>query len=145
MQSKVMTRNPSLFRTFLRFRSASEGFTLVELLVAITVLSLGMLAVASLLMTAITLNSLGQSTNDAMAQARDKIENLKTLADSDAQRAVGGSTTSDVTGYNDTVGIYHRRWSIANGPASSKIYTVSVTPTVGDNRTKESVTMTTIF
>jgi prepilin-type N-terminal cleavage/methylation domain-containing protein len=122
-----------------------QGFTLVELLVALTILGFGLLAVASLLLTAVTMNALGRSTNDAMAQARDKIETLKTLPESDAQRNIGGSLTSDVTGYFDTVGNFKRRWVIATAPASMKTYSVTAIPLVSDARRNKTATLTTIF
>ena len=124
---------------------AQRGFTLVEMLIAMTILSFGLLAVAGLLLTATTLNALGKSTNDALAQAREKIEVLKTLPVEDAQRAVGGSLTSDVDGYNDTVGNYKRRWQISVGPGTMRSYTVTAIPVTTDARRNKTATITTIF
>lgn len=126
-------------------KSPQQGFTLVELLVALTILSFGLLAVASLLLTAVTLNTLGRSTNDVLAHTRNKIEVLKTLPSTDAQRNVGGSLTSDVSGYSDTVGNYKRRWQIAAGPGLTRSYTVTVIPLTTDARRNKTVTLTTIF
>lgn len=125
--------------------SGEAGFTLVEFLAAATLLSFGLLSVATLLMTAVTLNSLGKNTNEAFAQARDKVEELKTLAEADPQRAVGGSVDSNTTGYYDTRGVYQRRWQVASGPAGARVYTIRVLATVGDQRTQQPVTITTIF
>ena len=132
-------------RAIVGHRNRKNGFTLVELLVALSILSFGLLSVASLLLTAVTLNLLGKSTNEATAYAREKIEYLKTLPSADSQRANGGSLVSDVSGYSDMVGAYYRRWQISTGPASTQIYRISVLPVNPDARTKKSVTMTTIF
>jgi hypothetical protein len=93
----------------------------------------------------VTLNSLGKNTNEAFAQARDKVEELKTLAETDPQRAIGGSVDSNTTGYNDTRGIYRRRWQVDSGPSGSRVYTIRVIATAGDHRTQQPVTITTIF
>ena len=128
-----------------RKADAQRGFTLVEMLIAMTILSFGLLAVAGLLLTATTLNALGKSTNDALAQAREKIEVLKTLPVEDAQRAIGGSLTSDVDGYNDTVGNYKRRWQISAGPGTMRSYTVTAIPLTADARRSKTAIITTIF
>jgi prepilin-type N-terminal cleavage/methylation domain-containing protein len=128
-----------------RGRQRDAGFTLVELLISVTILSFGLLSVASLLLTAVTLNSLGKSTNEGLAYARDKMEALKALPSDSTQRDVGGSLTSDSTGYFDTVGTFKRRWQISTGPVSTKTYTVSVIPLNADARRNKTVTLTTIF
>jgi Tfp pilus assembly protein PilV len=126
-------------------RHGEAGFTLVEFIAAATLLTFGLLSVATLLMTAITLNSLGKNTNEAFAQARAKVEDLKMVPESDPQRAVGGSVSSDIAGYNDTRGIYHRRWQVVSGPSGTRVYTIRVEATKGDQRTQQPVTVTTIF
>jgi type IV pilus modification protein PilV len=61
-----------------------KGFTLVEVLVAITVLSFGLLAVASMQLAAIQANSTARELTDALTVAQDKMEKLIGLDFNDA-------------------------------------------------------------
>ena len=117
---------------------AQRGFTLLELLIAVVLLSIGVIALAR------NLANLGsQSTQSRMradlAEVIDgKFEELRLVgAVSQANAAplgVGGSTGSCVVSHCDTVmdarGLQHqRRWSVANGPVTSTfVVTVQASP-----------------
>jgi len=70
------------------------GFTLLELMVAIGVLSVGILAVATMQTTAIQGNLLGYRYTEAANLAQDRMEHLLTQDYSDLQ-AVAGSGDQD--------------------------------------------------
>ena len=60
-----------------------RGFTLIEVLVAITILSVGLLAVASMQANAIRSNSLAERVTVITAVAQGAMEDLMARADSD--------------------------------------------------------------
>jgi|GEM_PF-2265863 len=121
-----------------RLPGTRRGFTLLELLIAIVLLTVGILALAR------TMGGLGaQSTRTRMradlAEVIDgKLEELRLVgAVSQANQAplsIGGSTGSCASNHCDTVmdgrGLQHqRRWSVAAGPVTSTfVVTVQASP-----------------
>jgi hypothetical protein len=59
--------------------SAEGGFTLVEALVAITILVFGLIAVTNLLLVAAQSNSIAHASTGAAAQASEVLERLKAI------------------------------------------------------------------
>lgn len=59
-------------------RQREGGFTLIEVLVAIAILSIGILAVATMQTTAISANNRGYRLTEATTLAQDRIEYLTT-------------------------------------------------------------------
>ncbi|NLA74660.1 MAG: prepilin-type N-terminal cleavage/methylation domain-containing protein [Deltaproteobacteria bacterium] len=60
-----------------------KGFTVIEVMIAITILAIGLLGIASMQMNAIRGNSLSDNITCAVALAEDKMEELMGLAYSD--------------------------------------------------------------
>jgi type IV pilus assembly protein PilV len=63
---------------------AQEGFTLIEVLISMAVLSFGMLAVASMQTVAIRVNSFANRLTEGTTLVQDKIEELMGLPFNDA-------------------------------------------------------------
>jgi prepilin-type N-terminal cleavage/methylation domain-containing protein len=61
-------------------RSSQEGFSLIEVLIALAVFSIGILAVASLQITSTNGNALARKVTEATAVAKSQMEYLTTLA-----------------------------------------------------------------
>lgn len=57
----------------------NKGFSLIEMLIAVTILAVGLLAVAGLQITAIQGNSQGNSVSQATALAEDRIESIRNM------------------------------------------------------------------
>ena len=79
-------------------RAARAGFTLVELIVAMSFLSIGLLAVAGLAMTAIRSTKRGASQTLAAALAQSRIDSLASLPcaailPTGSRGTVGGTST----------------------------------------------------
>ena len=117
-----------------------SGFGLIELMVAIVVLGVGMLGLASMMAGALRRDRLTTSRMEVTALGEAKFEELRAygaLNYTDALRArlnAGGSLTSVVNNYADSVTalngrMYYRRWLIANATAlNTRRVTLRVTP-----------------
>jgi prepilin-type N-terminal cleavage/methylation domain-containing protein len=111
------------------------GFTLPELMLSIVLLAIGMLSVASLMAASHRQQRLAVSRSGLAVLAEAKIDSLRSFgfastelgtvatetaeANLRANLAVGGSLTSNVSGYSDVVTApngrsYDRRWQISN-------------------------------
>jgi type IV pilus modification protein PilV len=95
----------------------NRGFSLIEVLIAMAIFSIGVLAVGSMQLSTTKNNTTGNITTQATMLARQKIEELKTLSRSELDTADG----------NDTVGIYTRAWGTDTIAGSSTAYKLSVT------------------
>ncbi len=97
-------------------KGESEGFTLVEVLVAIVVLSVALLALAGLQIISIRGNSFGNHMTEAVTLAKDVMEEMKNTQWEQIQ-----GSTDDPRGGSGIV--YHRVCSVT---ASDEIKTVTV-------------------
>lgn len=115
------------------FESREAGFTLIEVILAISILTVGLLAVASMQVSAIRGNSYADCVTEAAVLAQDKLEEL--MADSYA----------GVASSSETDGNYTVTWSVdpngASGVANTKI--IEVTVTGGELR--EDVVLTSVI
>jgi type IV pilus assembly protein PilV len=93
--------------------SHEKGFTLIEVIIAIFLLAVALLGLATVTMTVIKGNTLSQTVTTATTLARDKMEELKgmnydalpTLTVTDYATAEGTLQTSAADSY------YKREWS----------------------------------
>jgi len=118
---------------------ARRGFTIVELLLAIMLLSVGMLASAGILVSSTRLQRLAGSRGELTALGEAKLEELRAYGQTGeadplrAKLAIGGSTTVTTTAYADSLtGInglqYLRRWQISAGIAGARRVQLRVEP-----------------
>jgi len=100
----------------LRLSASQRGFTLLEVLIALVILSLGLLALASLTTTVIRNNSFSDDFTTATALAQDKLEEL-------VNTSFGSMTSSsDTVNQDGTAGSkYSRTWTIGTGTNSKTI------------------------
>ena len=97
-----------------------RGFTLIEVLIAMAIFSVGILAVAGMQISNTKNNTTGNITTEATMLARQKMEELKTVSVVSDLDALNGGT--------DMVGVYTRQWNVANplGGSTSRQITVTV-------------------
>jgi prepilin-type N-terminal cleavage/methylation domain-containing protein len=108
----------------LRRTSSESGFSLVEVLMALVVTTIGTLSVATLMAYGTKLQTTSRDTTTAAAVARQQMERLRMLPPLSASRAIGGSLTADVTDHSTIVTTqqaqFRVRWVVTAGPASTK-------------------------
>lgn len=101
----------------------NNGFSLIELLIAMSVMAIGMLAAASMQYSAVRNNTTGNTSTQATMLAKSTLEMLKNQDIDSAALAVGDyvdSTPVDANG--NPGGIYNRNWRIDPlGTASRRI------------------------
>jgi type IV pilus assembly protein PilV len=87
------------------FQNKSAGFTLLEILIALFIFSIGILALTSLTVTATRTGSYGGRMTEAVTFAQDKLEELK--ANSWGNIVSGEDQKTGPTGIN-----YIRNWRV---------------------------------
>ena len=100
---------------------SQSGFTLMEVLVAISIFAVGVLAVAGMQAMAIRGNGVGNRLTDRLSLAQTQMENLMGVDYSDASLANGN--------YDDGQSPVVTSWVISDyaGMADTKLITVTVT------------------
>jgi type IV pilus assembly protein PilV len=87
----------------------SRGFSLVEVLVALCILSIALLALAGLMVTTTRNNSFGSNMTEAATFAQDMLEQLKVSS--------WGNVVSGADARTGSTGIlYTRTWTVTDNP-----------------------------
>lgn len=105
-------------------KSSESGSSMVEVLMALLVTTIGTLSVATLMTYGTRLQSTSRDTTTAAAVARQQMERLRMLPPLSASRAWGGSLTADLANYSAAVvtpqARFRCRWTVTPGPAGVK-------------------------
>ena len=117
-----------------RWLIKDKGFTLIEVLIAIVVLSVALLALAGLQIISIQGNSFGNHMTEAVTLAKDKMEEMKNTEWDE----IGDSSDDHPKGDSPT--FYHRACTVKQ---SGRIKTVTVKVT-WDNGTHSVALVTKI-
>ena len=112
-------------KTGIRKSKKDEGFTLIEVLIAISIFAIGLLAVATMQLSAIRVNSTAGQITTRITWAQDKLEELMALPYTDSQLQAAGSPFQETT----PDGYYTISWTVTdNNPIpGTKLITVTVT------------------
>jgi prepilin-type N-terminal cleavage/methylation domain-containing protein len=127
---------------------SEEGFTLIELMIAIVVVVVGVLGMSSVTATTIRHQDLSAARTDMAALADNKFEELRGFAGAVARTAdtlqlvPGGSLTVSTANYNDAVTergrTYTRRWVVTAGVGGTRNVTIRIIPPVTGPRAPQS-------
>ena len=138
----------------------STGFTLIEVLIAMVILTVALVSMAELMAITLRMQQLGRNQTAAARIAQEKIDELMTANfTTNASVAIGGSLTANVANYNDVPTDvngnnlpYRRRWLVQAGPADPgvaanavRVLTVTVIPSATDTRTTATTTISTLI
>lgn len=130
---------------------SSAGFTLVEVIFSILVLTVGLVAMAQLLAISVRMHQLSRNTEIATQLAERKFEELMKLNFDTAaavQITTGDSLNSNVVNYFDAPAgtQFTRRWLVEAGPvARTRRVTVRLVPRQTDRLLYKPVQLTTII
>jgi prepilin-type N-terminal cleavage/methylation domain-containing protein len=129
----------------LRTRKKDEGFSLIEVMVAMMILTVGLLSLAQMMVVATQSNSLSGRMTSCSALAKEQLERIKAApfytdpaallrnpilaAGGDLQNTVGGySQLYDTEGIpTNAQGMYEVRWVITDVPTPLPLAMVSIT------------------
>jgi prepilin-type N-terminal cleavage/methylation domain-containing protein len=131
------------------------GFTLVELMMAIVMLSFGLLGMAGLMVSSTQVQQLSTTRSQMTLVAESKLEELRSYgmtAATDPLRTrlnVGGSLVAPAAGYADSAQApggrwYYRRWQISNDIAGMRRVNLRIVPTYDDKYVSRQVQFTTL-
>jgi prepilin-type N-terminal cleavage/methylation domain-containing protein len=141
-------RGPSLRRR--------RGFTLIELMVAIVLITVGLIGSAALMATSLRYQRGAASREEMLSLGEAKLDELRSYQNATvasglrSRLAIGGSLTSSVSGYSDNVSgptgkPYVRRWQITNGTIRTRQVQVRVEPAYADTYAAPRVELSTLI
>lgn len=110
-----------------------KGFSLVEFMIAISILAIGLLAVAGLQSTAIRGNLLSKGTTSAILLAEKKMEEFKNTSFASLTNGTFQDPSNPLTDIGGSGGRFNRSWTIStySGSANMKQITITITWTEG--------------
>ena len=79
-----------------------KGFTLIEVLMGISIFAVGLLAIATMQISAIKVNSSANYLTERTTYAQDKLEELMSLGYTDANLSAGPHTDNSIPNYTIT-------------------------------------------
>jgi type IV pilus assembly protein PilV len=109
-----------------RTKARSAGFTLVEVMIALSVLAAGLLTVAAAQLYAMRGGSSGRHTSDAASVAHSQLENFQRAAFEDLT-ATGGSWSTPPEVVDRVETSYSMQWRITDVDPNLKSVDVRVT------------------
>ena len=122
-----------------------QGMSLVEVLLAMLLISISLLAVAPMFVASMHGNNTGADLGTVGAMALDRMETLRQT--NYETLTAGGSVTSNVTGFVDTSNTnYVVRWQVTDNstPPDTKILTVFAESTQQHDGPHVEITMSTM-
>ena len=121
----------------------SKGFTLIEVMVALVILAISLLALAGLMVTTTKNNSFGGHMTEAATFAQDKLEQLRAAP---WTGIVSGSdpvpVTTAIPGAPGTGISYARNWIVADNPNGTQRWvTITMNWTDPTRKTNHAFTL----
>lgn len=122
---------------------SKEGFTFIEVLIAIVILSIGLLGLATMSTTAAKFNTFSKNKTTAIALGQDKMEELKRVISTTTLTSANNTVENNINEKGEAgSGIFMRSVTITGGAA--QLTTLAVTVTWRDY-SLHTVTLTTMI
>ena len=118
-----------------------SGYTLIEVLIALAVFSIGILALASIQFSTARSTKTGNVVTQATMLARDQIENLRRITD---VTTLSNGSETDVDAQGNPGGIFDRSWTISNPLGGSNTRQITVAVSWNHNGKNRRVELSTI-
>lgn len=125
------------------FARNNRGFTLIEILIAVAIFSIGILAVAKLQFWNVKNNTTGNITTMATMLGRAQLEDLKGVADV-TTLTDGADPDNPVDADGNPGGIFTRTWTVTNPMGGSTTRRIDVTVSWNRRGQDRSVVLSTI-
>jgi prepilin-type N-terminal cleavage/methylation domain-containing protein len=119
-----------------------RAFTLIEILIAMAIFSIGILGMVSLQISTARNTKTGNVVTQAAMLARNQIETLKRVTD---VTTLASGTETDIDPQGNPGGIFDRSWTISNPLGGGNTRQIAVTVSwhhKGGNRSVELSTIT---
>jgi prepilin-type N-terminal cleavage/methylation domain-containing protein len=139
----------------LRPIDSERGFTLIEVLIATVIMTVGLVALAQMMAITVRMQMLGRNETIAVRTAQQKLDELVSFQSqwtTAPQIAIGGDLDTDAQDYSDTVAGFRRRWRVVAGPVDPisdpgdlRIVTVRVIPQTADTRLAATIELTSML
>jgi type IV pilus assembly protein PilV len=104
----------------------SKGFSLIEILIALVILSISLLALAGLMVTTTQNTSFGSHLTEAATFAQDRLEEFRAMRWQDIPPTPGPDLQTGSTGIN-----YSRSWNVVQ---NGNLKTITVTINWNDRK-----------
>jgi len=133
-----------------KYIKKKNGFTLIEVLVALTILIVGIMGTLMLEVTAIQGNSSSREIQSAMVLAEDFLEQSKNFSYTDSKLTSGAHTNSELGTSNpidvegNGGGRYTRTWAVVDNSLLTNTKNITVTVGWTKNLVSHSVQLTAV-
>src|SRR5262245_31220596 len=105
-----------------------RGFTIVEVLIAMVILTIALVSMAELMAITLRMQMMGRNETAAVRLVQSKIDELVAVDFTGAYAAdvaIGGDLEEDDAGYNDDPETgFHRRWAISQIVGETSVRTL---------------------
>jgi prepilin-type N-terminal cleavage/methylation domain-containing protein len=118
-----------------------NGFTLAEVLIAITILAVGMLAIASMQVTGIQGNYTAAGLSSAAEWAAERAETLMTLPYSHADLSGAAAPGTPHGPVFDPDNRYQISWNVINDSPITNVKTINISVSWTDRGNNKSMTL----
>ncbi len=111
----------------------NQGFTLLEVLIAISIFAIGILAVGSMQISAIMGNVTSRGSTEAATWAADRVEKLMALPYTGSELTAGT--------HQGTEGNYNIDWNVTDNSPSTNTKTINVIVTWTDRDVQKKINL----
>ena len=132
-------------RVIHRHHKNKNGFTLVEVLIALAILAIGLLALAGLQVVVIKGNAASKNLTSAVILAEAKMEELKGKGFRNLRNDSFQDPNNPISEIGEKGGIFMRSWVIGNYLGSADMKEITVTLTWRDSLGEHSIPLRAVF